>query len=129
MPLTPTQLGHLVTAMLAVNNYGVDRAAALLPAFTKRGLMDPHNAAAMDRDELVAAMNESGYARGGFLPILWYRHQQLMQAVATGLLDALPALAQAGDEAGFTTTLAKVHGWGPVTTATAWSLWRTDTAA
>lgn len=124
MPLTPSEIGHLVTAMLAVNGYGTDRAAALLPAFQVRGLLDAARAAEMDREALVAAMTDAGYARGGYLPILWYRHQQLMEAITKGTLDRLPGLAQAEDEAGFKALLASVHGWGPVTAATAWTLWR-----
>ncbi len=127
MSLTSEQIGHLVTAMLAVNGFGTDRAAALLPAFQTRGLLDAPRAAGMDRDALIAAMTDAGYARGGFLPILWYRHQQLMEAVSKGLLDGLPTLASAGREAEFKTKLAAVHGWGPVTAATAWSLWRAQT--
>ena len=124
MPLTPSETGHLVTAMLAVNNYGTDRAAALLPAFQARGLLDAPRAAEMERDALIVAMTDAGYARGGFLPILWYRHQQLMEAITKGALDRLPGLVQADDEAGFKALLASVHGWGPVTSTTAWNLWR-----
>lgn len=124
MPLTPSETGHLVTAMLAVNGYGIDRAAALLPAFQSRGLLDAAEAAEMDRDALVGAMTDAGYARGGFLPILWYRHQQLMEAISKGSLDRLPGLVRADDEAAFKAHLVSVHGWGPVTAATAWTLWR-----
>ncbi len=127
MSLTPEQIGDLVTAMLAVNNYGVAQAAALLPALGARGLLDAARAAEMDRDELIAAMTDAGYTRGGYLPILWYRHQQLMEAISKGVLDNLPALAAAKDEAAFKVKLASVHGWGPATTATAWSLWRAQT--
>ena len=123
MSLTLAETGHLVTAMLAVNGYGTDRAAALLPAFHSRGLLDPGRAAAMERDELIAAMTEAGYSRGGYLPILWFRHQQLMEAISKGALDRLPRFIQAGDEANFKAVLAGVHGWGPVTAATAWALW------
>ena len=123
MSLTASETGHLVTAMLAVNGFGADRAAALLPAFQVRGLLDPARVAAMDREALIAAMTDAGYARGGFLPILWYRHQQLCEAIARGTLDGLPGFVHAGDEAAFKALLAGVHGWGPTTVATAWALW------
>jgi hypothetical protein len=126
MPLKPSEVAHLVTAMLAVNFYPTDRVANLLPAFQSRGLLDPAVASKMDRDEIMGAMRESGYARGGFLPILWYRHQQLMEAISNGALDILSALVQSGDEAGFKAKLASLHGWGPVTAHTAWILWRSD---
>jgi hypothetical protein len=115
---------NLVAAMLAVNFYPVDRAYRLMPAFRERGLLDPAKVAAMEQEALITAMSAAGYDRGGFLPILSYRLYTLMEALSAGKLDKLPALAASNDEAGFTTSLTAVHGFGPSTAATAWALFR-----
>jgi hypothetical protein len=124
MPLTPTQTAHLIAAMLSVNGYGTDRAAALMPAFRERGLLDPRQVCGMEREAIITAMTQAGYSRGGFLPILWYRLQQTMEAISKGALDSLPAYVAGNDQARFADALSAVHGWGPRTAATAWELWR-----
>ena len=120
---------NLVAAMLAVNFYPVDRAYNLMPAFSERGLLDPGRVAAMEQADVIAAMSAAGYARGGFLPILSYRLFTLMEAVAAGKLDALPALVASNDEEKFSAALATVHGFGPRTAATAWQLFRASTTS
>lgn len=116
---------NLVAAMLTVNFYPVDRAYGLMPAFRERGLLDPPTVAGMEQAEVIAAMSAAGYTRGGFLPILSFRLYQLLEAVGSGKLDALPALAEANDREGFDAALTAVHGFGPATAATAWDLFRT----
>lgn len=124
MPLAESELGHLMSATLSVNGYGVDRVVALLPDFKERGLLDPASVTAMSYDEVVAALSAAGYLRGGFLPILSHRVSQLMAASADGRLDGLPKAVAKGDRAHFEATLRSVHGWGPATVETAWSVWR-----
>lgn len=123
MPLAAQQVEALVTALLAVNGYPLDRAAALMPGFRKAGLLDHARVRELDADELVSSMTNAGYARGGFVPILAYRLASALEAVESGRFQTLPALAQAGDEAGFAKVLGEVHGFGPRTAAAAWLLW------
>lgn len=126
--LEPAAIANLVASLLAVNFYPVDRAHALMPAFGERGLLDPAKVAAMPHADLIAAMTAAGYDRGGFVPILSFRLYSLMEAVATGALDSLVALAQANDEEKFVATLGAVPGFGPRTAATAWQLFRASPA-
>ncbi len=121
-PASPT--ASLVSALLAVNFYPVDRAYGLMPAFAERGLLDPQRVAAMPQPELIEAMRAAGYERGGFLPILSFRLYKLMEAIATGSLAALPGLAAADKKAEFVAALAAVEGFGPTTAETAWALFR-----
>ena len=95
-----------------------------MPAFREHGLLDPAQVAAMEQEALITSMSAAGYDRGGFLPILSYRLCTLLEAIAAGKLDKLPVLAAANDEVSFTAALTAVHGFGPTTAATAWSLFR-----
>ena len=124
MPLETTEIAHLVAAMLTVNEFPVDRAVTLIPAFHRSGLLDPARVAAMPQEDVIRAMSEAGYTRGGFLPIVSFRLYKLLEAVTAGRLDSLRAAATTDDEASFSTTLRAVHGWGPVTAVVAWHLWR-----
>ncbi|MES2644039.1 MAG: hypothetical protein V4850_31410 [Myxococcota bacterium] len=126
MPLSSDDTACLVAALLAVNFFPVDRAYALMPAFRERGLLDPAVVGALPQEALMSAMNEAGYRRGGFLPILSFRLYALMEAVASGRLDALRALAREGKREAFAALLVSVNGFGPSTAETAWQLYRTE---
>lgn len=126
MALTEPQIAHLVAALLTVNLYPLDRAAALMPAFKERGLLDPARVGMLKQEELAEAMRGAGYARGGFVPIVSFRLYPLMEALAAGQLDGLPAAVEAGDRAQFEALLCAIHGFGPTTSAAAWSLWTGD---
>jgi endonuclease III-like uncharacterized protein len=123
MSLSEDHVAHLVTALLTVNLYPVDRAAALMPAFKAKGLLDPARVAALPQDQLAEAMKDAGYARGGFLPIVSFRMYPLMEAVAGGQLDELEGAVAARDKDRFAKVLSSVHGFGPRTAETAWMLW------
>lgn len=127
--LDPASTANLVAALLAVNFYPVDRAYALMPAFAERGLLDPAKVAALPHAELIAAMTAAGYDRGGFVPILSFRLYSLMEAIASGSLDALVALAATGQEAEFVATLEAIPGFGPRTASTALQLFRASPTA
>lgn len=122
MPPDDAAIANLVSALLAVNFYPVDRAYSLMPAFRERGLLDPAKVAAIPHAELIAAMTGAGYARGGYVPIISFRLYSLMEAVSSGALDSLVSLAAAGKKGDFVSTLSGVPGFGPSTASTAWQL-------
>ena len=123
MPLTEAHVADLVAALLTVNQYPLDRAVSHMPAFKAAGLLDPAHVAALKQEELIAALNQAGYARGGFVPILAFRLYPLMDAIAEGRLDGLNDAAGRGDKDAFFAALTALHGFGPRTAATAWELW------
>lgn len=123
MALSAPQVEHLVAAMLSVNGYAVERAVALMPAFRAEGLLSYKRVAALDAVALARALEAGGYTRGGFVPIMAYRLLTLLQAAESGDLDGCNGHAAAGDRDGFCRVLARVHGFGPRTSATAWALW------
>ena len=72
--------------------------------------------------ELIAAMADTGYARGGFLPILSFRLDALPEHVGDGRLDGLAEAAATGDPAVVEARLGVVLGFGPRSIASAWML-------
>lgn len=127
MPTPPlhAETASLVAALLSVNQYPIAMAYALIPAFEERGLLDPARVAAIPHADLIEAMKDAGYTRGGYVPILSFRLYKLMDALASGALAPLAGLAAAGDKARFVETLCAVEGFGPRTAETAWDLFRT----
>jgi hypothetical protein len=123
MALTTAETASLVAALLTVNLYPLDRAHALMPAFEARGLLDPSKVAGLSQDALIAAMSDAGYTRGGYLPIVSFRLYALMEAVASGSLDALRDHAARADRGAFVGVLGGVSGFGPSTAGAAWELW------
>jgi hypothetical protein len=123
MALAPERIETLMTALLAVNGYRVDAAAALMPAFRTAGLLDHQTVAALDYDAVVERMVNAGYRRGGYVPIVSYRVMKTLEAAAAGVLDDLDVLATSNQKDGFIETLRGVHGFGPRTAELAWSLW------
>lgn len=122
MPLSSARTADLVAALLCVNNYPVDRAVALTPAFQAAGLLNPATVNAMPQDALVATLVKAGYNRGGFVPILAFRLYMLMEALESGALDSLEDAVRAGDKGRFLATLGPLHGYGPKTVDLAWML-------
>lgn len=121
--LPAARVQDLVVALITVNQYPVDRAVALMPAFGEHGLLNPSVVACMGQEQIVEGMKDAGYARGGYLPIVSHRLIQLMKAVESGALDSLPTFAASNDRAGFVAKLRDLHGFGPNTAGTAWMLW------
>lgn len=125
MSLNDAQIADLVTALLTVNRYPLDRAAALMPTFRDQGLLDPRRLLAMSGGEVVRALNDAGYQRGGYVNVIAFRLHPIMEAIAAGQLDGLPPAVEVGDKVTFTATLQGVYGFGPRTIEAAWLLWST----
>lgn len=129
MPLDTRQIGHLVAAMLNVNNFGLYRAQELIPAFEQARLLDPAAVHGLEVEELKRRIESAGYSRGGYIPVIAGRMYTLMTAVSDGTLDNLSALVADNDRAGFIAALSGVYGWGPKTAAAAWRLWTEQESA
>lgn len=122
MSVNDSLLEKLLAALLSVNGYPVDRALGLMPSLRMAGVLSPATVGDIPQDEMVKALNEAGYGRGGYLPIMSYRVYKLMEAVADGKLDDLEGYVADGDKGAFGQVLSSVHGFGPSTIETAWSL-------
>ncbi len=123
MPLPEPYVEHLVTALLAVNNFPLDKAGGVAAALRTRGLLDPVRVGGMKQPEVETSLVEAGYDRGGYVPVLSFRLFPLMEAIALGQLDGLGAHVRKGEREDFVAELSKVHGFGPRTSDTAWLLW------
>ena len=112
----------LVTALLAVNAYPVDKVWAALPAMRKAGLLDHDQVVGHDLGEVTVRLAQSGYDRGMLTSLLAGRLQDLMTAIQAGKLAALPPLVQADDRAAAEALLQTVKGIGPRVANVAWQL-------
>lgn len=122
MSLPDPLITALVAASLTVNQYPLERAYGLMPAFRAQGLLDPARVHAMDHAALISAMEGAGYQRGGFVPIVSARLFPLMAAILDGTLDDLPACVSEGRKDDFSALLTRIYGFGPRTAEVAWLL-------
>ncbi len=119
---TEGHLGCAVAAILAVNQYPLQKAQDLLPALQQRGLLSPSRVGAMSLEAVISGLVDAGYDRGKLTWMFAERLQALMGAFDAGRIDPLAdALAQRDREAGMRTLIA-VKGIGPQVARTAWEL-------
>jgi 3-methyladenine DNA glycosylase/8-oxoguanine DNA glycosylase len=119
MKLTTDQVEALVAAVLAVNNYRLEKVWAQLPGLRAGKLTDPQWVASADLGEVVVHLTASGHDRGMLAGLIADRLQTMMQAVVAGKLDALPAALKQGDQDAATKILCTVRGIGPKVAANA----------
>lgn len=113
MKLAKDDLEAIVTAVLAVNRYSLEKAYELLPALRKAGLTQPDKVAAMDIATLITGLFQAGYQRGGLMEMMAGRYLSLMQAINAGKIDPLGNLIKRGDTDGAVELLCTVKGIGP----------------
>ena len=116
-------LEEVVVALLAVNNYPLDKAWKLLPALREAGLTKPESVPS-DAGEATVKLAAAGYDRGLLTSMFAERIQGLMQAAQSGDLDGLEGLVREGKKAEAAAVLCKVKGIGPRVAETAWMLWQ-----
>jgi len=119
MKLAKDDLEAIVTAVLAVNRYSLEKAYDLLPALRKAGLTQPDKVAAMEIETLITGLFQAGYQRGGLMEMMAGRFMSLMQAVNAGKVDPLGGLIKRGDTDEATELLCTIKGIGPSVAATA----------
>lgn len=122
MKLSNPELEALVTAILAVNRYPIEKVWNLLPELRKSGLIDPGSVADADIGDLTVRLASAGYDRGMLTSMLAGRLQNLMRAVGEGTLDGLTAAAARRDKAAAVEILGQVKGIGPQVAESAWLL-------
>lgn len=127
MPIHQDHLEALITAVLAVNAYGLEKVYALLPTFRMAGLTDPADVANADVGEVMMRLHRAGYDRGLLTEMMAGRLKNLMQAAADGSLDEINVFVGKGDKQSTADLLCKVKGIGPKVAADAWMLMKAST--
>jgi endonuclease III-like uncharacterized protein len=112
----------LVTALLAVNNYSLEKVWKLLPRLQEEGLTKPGPVASEDLSRLTIRLAAAGYDRGRLTAMFAERLQSLMAAIGSGQLDDLSSAATRKDRQALQRTLCKVRGIGPQVAQNAWIL-------
>ncbi len=112
MALSARFLEPLTAALLAVNNYPLEKAYSLLPQLREAGLTNPGTVVGQDERTLFMRLRQAGYDRGALNGILADRLHSLMAAVDRGDLDRLPTLLSEGRREDAVTLLCRVKGIG-----------------
>jgi hypothetical protein len=112
----------LVTALLAVNKYPLDRVWKILPHLQDEGLTKPGPVASEDLGRLTIRLAAAGYDRGGLTALFAKRLQTLMKAIESGQLDDLSSAAIRSDPQALRKMLCRVPGIGPQVAQNAWVL-------
>lgn len=122
MELSKKSIEEIVVAVLAVNNYSLEKAHELLPELRSEGLTNPHRVARKDAGDLTVALSRAGYNRGMLTGLMAERLLGLMEAITDGELEAFEGLLRSGEQERALTLLRKVHGIGPQVAANVWML-------
>lgn len=122
MALSATQIECLLMALLAVNNYPLEKAWGLLPRMRATGLTDPDRVTAMDMAGAIEALTSSGYDRKNLTWMFAERVKALMAAIHGDELTGLDEAIAAKDKARATELLDRVRGVGPTVIQNAWAL-------
>ena len=112
----------LVTALLAENNYSLEKVWKVLPRLQDEGLTKPGPVASEDLTRLTTRLAEAGYDRGRLTAMFAERLQNLMAAIVSGQLDDLRSAATRKDLQALQRTLCRVRGVGPQVAQNAWIL-------
>ena len=120
--LSPEHREAIVTAILAVNSFPIERVQKVLPALRAAQLLDPTYVASLDLGPLTVQLYNAGYDRGMLTSRIAERLQALMKAIREGQLDELEAFIRDRDAEKATAALVKVWGVGPKVALEAWNL-------
>ena len=116
-------LDDLAVALLAVNNYSIEKAWGLLPGLHEAGLTSPATFPA-DLGAATVKLASAGYDRGMLTEMFAKRLLALMQKAESGALDELDAFVEADRQDDAVALLVTVPGIGPKVARTAWELLR-----
>jgi hypothetical protein len=112
----------MAAALLAVNNFPLEKGQALLPALKAEGLLEPVAVSSMSLEPIISGLVRSGYDRGKLTWMFAERLKTVMGELASGRLDALADALVGQDKAAGVKLLEGVPGIGPHVARTAWTL-------
>jgi 3-methyladenine DNA glycosylase/8-oxoguanine DNA glycosylase len=119
-------IDSLVTALLAVNNYSLEKVWTLLPRLREEGLTNPASVVSQDLRRLTVRLAKAGYDRGRLTRMFAERLKHLMAAIEEGLLDDLRVAETRKDAEAMQRMLRDVRGIGPRVAQSAWLLLQPD---
>jgi 3-methyladenine DNA glycosylase/8-oxoguanine DNA glycosylase len=114
--LPPSQeaiVRDLMIAILAVNQYSVERASEVVERFDEVGLADPAHVMRLDESAIAERLEQAGYQRGDYMCRLMAKR---ILSAATALANGISAIAeceQRGDIHSLRSRLLAIHGVGP----------------
>ena len=114
-------LESVIVGLLAVNQYRLDKAWALLPGLRTQGMASP-DTTPEDEGEATVRLADAGYDRGLLTAMFAGRVQNLMAAVRDESLAGFGELVESGRKAEAIKLLCTVKGIGPRAAENAWLL-------
>jgi hypothetical protein len=114
---------NILTSLLAVNSWTVDRIIPLTDRLKAAGLLDWEAISAMSIDDISVRLARAGYDRGDYMNRLLAR--RVASAASSLTSDELQRLRQCLEEdrrTDVSSTLLRVRGIGPVVLNTFWNL-------
>ena len=107
-------VGHLVVAMLTVNNWALEKAWAILPKLTELELCDPQRLSALSHDEIFARLKRAGYTKSDYVVgLLADRLREMAKVMATVKPEKLTELMEPGHEKDRDQFFLALKGVGP----------------
>jgi 3-methyladenine DNA glycosylase/8-oxoguanine DNA glycosylase len=122
MRISSESLEAILTAILAVQKYPLEKAWSLLPSLRLERLTEPDFVAKADIGDLIVRLTRAGYERGMLNEMMATRVQHLMVAAVSGSLDAYDDRLAKKDKQAAQELLCKVKGIGPRVADIAWTL-------
>lgn len=113
MALPANHVESLVTSVLAVNGYPLEKVWNQLPGLRAQRITDAVWVATADLGDVVAHLTASGHERGMLAGMMAERLQSLMVAIASSRLDGLPGMIERRDRLAAAELLRTVKGIGP----------------
>ncbi len=124
MTLSAKHFECIVASVLAVNQYSLSKAQALLPKLEREGMTSVQRLRSMSLADVIAALIAAGYDRKRLTWMLAERLKLLADSVAAGELDELAHALDQGDQAQGCAILERLPGIGPHVARAAWTLMR-----
>lgn len=103
----------LIIAMLAVNNFTLERAYSLRDSLDEQGLLNVQTIAELSIEELSSALARAGYRRGSFMNPLFAERIRKVAVEAVRQGKGLKDVLISGDRANVEAALLPLPGIGP----------------
>lgn len=114
---------NLLLALLAVNNWSLERVFELREPMRDAGLFDLEAVSKLSEEEIARRLTVAGYARGEYMTTLMaLRVVSVAQVLPTDELTRLVAAVHAGRKEAVNAVLSRIRGVGPTVLDSFWIL-------
>ena len=106
---------NLVTVLISVNNWALDKTYAIHPGLSSAGLFDLNRLRALQDDEVAQLLFVAGYSKSQFVRgLIAKRLKSLAATLEEPKLEQLCDVVKKNDSVTIRSILRPIHGIGPV---------------